>query len=137
MAEIGLDTPTLGESTSVTLTIVQAGAALTVCQPVYIAADLKYYPCRNTTVPLALAAGLAFTAAAADEDYFVMVTSGPVAITVGAPNMVKGLVYCVGNTAGSIESYTEVDAAEIVTVLGTALSTLVLDISIQATGAVK
>ena len=135
---ISLDIPILGEANgSYSVKRVQAGAAVTYCQPVYMASDLKYYPAINTAIPTANVAGLAVTQAAADEDYFLMWIAGELAINDGTgTSMTIGTSYCLGGASGEIEAYSAVGAAEYVTYLGLAVTVRVLDVKINPTGVV-
>ena len=110
--------------------LVQAGEAITQGQPVYLSGNKYYKADNNASASTAAAAGVAITPAATDG-YFIMATRGTV--NLGA-TLVVGTAYCVGPTAGQVNPVADLVAGDYITLLGIAITTSTLVLTITPTG---
>ncbi len=124
MANLSQTAANVGVGSSGTRTrIVQAGAAVTNGQPVYLSAA-KYYPTDANLAATAKAEGIALTAASTDG-YFLM-QEGPGGLVNLGATLAVGQVYCVSATAGAICPYADLVTGEFVCILGIATTTALL-----------
>lgn len=119
----------VGASTTPTR-LVQFGEAVTQGQPLYQHTDGKYYQCdANDGVAKALAAAIALTPGAIDGYGIVALpssTPGRSIVNLGA-TLAVGTAYAVSATKGAIAPLADIGSGEIVTVLGVATTTALLD----------
>lgn len=133
MADLVQTAANVGVSgTTATLSLVQAGEAITQGNSVYLKSDAKHWKSdADLTSEAAAAVGIALTPAAADE-YFVLASTGK--IDVGA-TLTVGTTYVVSGTAGAIAPIADLATGDYATILGTATAADELDLKIEATGA--
>lgn len=112
-----------------------AGVAVTAGQQVYLEAATQTYKLgdvNSATGEVRVPVGIALHAAAAGQP-LVVCTSGPLAI--GA-TLVAGVAYFASGTPGGIRPAADNVTGDYPVLLGMALSTTVLNVDIQAPGAV-
>ena len=133
MADITVTVTDLELSATSKTTKVQFGEAGTAGETFYLkAADGKYWKAVNATEEAAAAVGILTTPKVAADGYGNLHTSGD--ITIGA-TLATGTVYVVSSTSGAIHPTDDLATTEWVTIVGTAFSTTVLRMGINATGA--
>lgn len=112
--------------------LVQAGEAITAGQVCYLDTGTSKYNLADctTSAATATAAGIALTAAAADEAYFWLQTGGP--IDVGA-TLSQGRSYYL-STAGLIMPHADIAASDYITFLGIAATASQLNLAIRVSG---
>lgn len=113
---------------------IQFGEAVTQGQSVYLkASDGKYWKADADAVETAEGQGLVLTPSATDG-YGFIATDGP--MIVGA-TLVVGTTYVVSTTAGGIAPIADLGAGDFPCILGTAITTAILQINIAFTGVAK
>ncbi len=132
MADLSITTANLKLNSSRSRpTTVQAGAAITIGQVVYLnTVTSKYEPADADAEASALVAGIAVTAASTDG-YFSLLSQTD--LILGA-TLVAGTAYYLSTNAGGIAPHADLGAGDYVSLIGFASSTTVLDLNIQATG---
>ncbi len=124
MANLSQTAANVGIGNSGTRTrVVQAGAAVTNGQPVYLS-SAKYYPADANLASSANATGIALTAASTDG-FFLMQEGAGGLVNLGA-TLAVGQVYCVSATTGAICPYADLLTGEFVCILGIATTTALL-----------
>ncbi len=117
------------ESSSTSVSVKQAGEALTQGQPVYLNSN-KYYQCQGNTVAAAACVGICLTPAATDE-YFVLAPNGSVVDLGGTLSI--GETYAISATKGAIAPVGDLTSSEYVTTIGTAKAADTLKLVIDQT----
>lgn len=109
------------------------GESVTQGQPVFLAADGKYYRCdANDTAIKARCAGIALQPGIADSPAVIALpgsTPGESLVNLGA-TLAAGMVYCVGATVGEIVPYADLTTGDYVTIIGVAKTTALLDFQV-------
>lgn len=113
---------------------VTAGGTITAGMPVYLDAATRTYKAADASALLTAAAvGIALNGAASGQPLTIL-TGG--SINIGA-TLTVGAVYVVSATAGAIAPLADLLSTEYVTTLGTATSTSLLLLNINASGTQK
>lgn len=112
---------------------VTAGEALTQGQAAYpdLTDSRKYKKAINTSAAAAAGGGIVLTKAAADGDTVLVASTGP--LIIGA-TLAVGVTYYISDTAGGIMPAADLTTGDFVTRLGTATSTSILQLDLDATG---
>jgi len=132
ITEANVATGAVAGKSNVTLSLVQAGEAITRSQPIkYDSTDGKYYQATGDTAANADAVGVSLTSAAAVDDSFVLVLYGPMKI--GAI-VVVDTAYAVSATKGKIMPSGDFATGNYITFLGVAISTTEIMVAPAATG---
>lgn len=110
---------------------VEAGETITQGQPVYRStSNNKFYRASAATTATAEAVGIAVTPAIASQPFIVILLGK---VKIGA-TLLLGRTYVLSPTTGLIMPETDLAGGDIVTTLGVAITTGVLDVRINATG---
>lgn len=132
MADLAVVPASVGPNSSGTVArSVQVGAAVTAGQPLYRAADTKYYPCDALTEEAAQASVVAISDAVADG--YVYVATPGVDLLLGVA-LTTGVMYAVSATSGGIAPIDDLTAGQFITTLGIARDATALRLRIDATG---
>jgi hypothetical protein len=116
--------------------VVQAGESITQGQPVYLSTNSKHYRAdANASAASAKAVGIAMTAAATDG-FFVMQEGPGGNVNLGATLSV-GETYCVGASAGQVVPIGDLTTGDYPCILGTAISTSLIQTLYSYTGIPK
>ena len=137
MADLSQTAANVGVSGSTgSISIVQAGEAITQGQPVFLnAGDSKYYQCdADLSSTAAGALGIAMTPAASDG-YFIIATSG-VTVDLGA-TLTVGETYVCSATKGGVAPIGDLGSGDYVTSLGVASAADAILLDINASGIPK
>lgn len=123
---------TLTQNTTLSTTILEAGAAITPGVPVYLNSDSQYHPAEaKETEEKAKVAAIALTYAS-DGEFFVAIQRG--IFELGA-TLEVGKTYVISDTTGLITVDSDATTDWYKTVLGVATTVALLDLKINISGA--
>ena len=120
----------LTSTSGATVSVVQAGEAITQGQPLYLSSGKYYKADADAGSAEAAAVAIALTPATTDE-YLVVITAGRVDL--GA-TLTVGETYVVSGTAGAVAPIGDLATGDYVTHLGVAKAADALEINFNATG---
>ena len=133
MSDLTITQPNV-ERVSGSIGTTTAGSAVTAGQPIYLdATDSTVKPASSLSLAESVAVGVALNNAATGQPVTYQLAN---TITIGA-TLTVGVAYYVSLTPGSICLESDVGSGEFPTLLGFAISTTVIALSIQSSGVAK
>lgn len=124
---------TWSDAPEASLLVRPAADVLTAGQPVYVTAALDVQKCTLSSEQGANCSGVALCSASSDQR---LVAAKEGVINFGEAILTVGQIYCVGAN-GTIVPYSDLATGNWITILGYAISTTELRLSIQPTGVQK